>query len=116
MAGTGTALLDFGAFPGASDAAIAITGQTSILAGSLAEAWIFPAATADHSADEHWVESLRVFAGNVVAGTGFTIYGLNDCEFSEPVSQGLGNRAFAGVGGGMGTRLYGKWNIAWVWN
>lgn len=116
MAAQGTALLDFGAFPGASDASIVITGQAGILSTSLVEAWIFPAATADHSADEHWVESLRVFAGNVVAGTGFTIYGLNDCEFGEPISNVMGNRATAGFGGGRGTLLYGKWNIAWVWN
>ena len=115
MAGQGTATLDFGAFPGASDASVAVSAPT-IGAGNLVEAWIFPAATTDHTADEHWVESLRVFAGDVVAGVGFNIYGLNDCEFSEPTSQGMGNRAMAGVGGGRGTLLYGKWNIGWVWN
>ena len=133
MSAQGTALLDFGAFPGASDASIVIAGQTGILSGSLVEAWIFPAATADHTADEHWVESLRVFAGNVVAGSGFTIYGLNDCEFGEPVSQPVGANSIymatattigvkvaqpgaVAYGGGYRTRLYGKWNIGWVWN
>jgi hypothetical protein len=112
----GTATLDFGAYPGASDASVAVTGQTAITGSSLVEAWIFPAATTDHSADEHWVESLRVFAGNVVAGTGFTIYGRNESELFEPVSQSGGSKSFAGAGGGTGTRLYGKWNIGWVWN
>jgi hypothetical protein len=106
-----TALLDFGAFPGASDASVVITGQASILAGSLVEAWIFPAATADHSADEHAVETIKVLAGNVVAGTGFTIYGFNTSQLSEPVEPY--NR---GGRGGQGTRLYGKFNVAWVWN
>lgn len=93
MGAQSTASLDFGAFPGASDASLVITGQAAILAGSLVEAWLFPAATADHSADEHRVEELRVSAGAVVAGTGFTIYGQTS-----------------------GQRLYGIWNIGWVWN
>ena len=96
MGAQGSATLDFGAFPGASDATVAVTGQGSILAGSLAEAWLLPAATADHSADEHRVESLQVTADTVAAGTGFTIFGRN---------TGFGN-----------SRIYGKWNIAWVWN
>jgi len=95
MGAQGTATLDFGAFPGDSDTSVAVTGQASILSGSLAEAWIFPAATADHSADEHLVESIEVMAGNVQAGTGFTIYGKNI---------------------GFGTMLYGQWNVAWAWN
>lgn len=95
MGAQGTATLDFGAIPGVSDASVAVTGQAAILSGSLVEAWILPAATPDHSADEHLLESLDVYAGNIVAGTGFTVYGVNE---------------------GSGTRLTGKWNIAWVWN
>lgn len=93
MGAQSTASLDFGAFPGASDVSLAITGQTAIAAGSLVEAWIFPAVTADHSEDEHRVEELTIRAGNVVAGTGFTIYGQT-----------------------TGERLYGVWNVGWVWN
>jgi hypothetical protein len=96
MSAQGTVTLDFGAAPGVSDATVAVTGQTGILAGSLVEAWILPAATTDHSADEHLVENLRVFAGNIVAGTGFTVYGNIQQSYEG--------------------RLYGKWNIAWVWN
>jgi hypothetical protein len=115
MATQGTALLDFGAFPGASDASVAVTGQTGILSGSLVEAWIFPAATADHTADEHIVETLRVFAGNVIAGTGFTIYGVNTSQLNEGLTS-FRAEAPRVTFGGKGTRLYGKWNIAWVWN
>jgi hypothetical protein len=130
MAGQGTALLDFGAFPGASDASVAVTGQAGILAGSLVEAWLFPAATADHTADEHWVETIEVMAGNVVAGTGFTIYGINECQLTEPLmpkATGSNNVTLAGglvsssnaqaqMIGGKGTLLYGKFNVAWAWN
>lgn len=95
MGAQGTATLNFGAFPGDSDTSVAITGQTGIQSTSLVEAWILPAATADHSADEHLVETLDVVAGNIVAGTGFTIYGINE---------------------GFGSMIYGQWNVAWVWN
>lgn len=96
MGAQGTATLDFGAFPGKSDASIAITGQPGILAGSLIEAWILPATTADHSIDEHMVEPLDIRAANIVAGTGFSIYGFN---------EGFGD-----------TTLYGQFNVAWAWN
>lgn len=89
----GTATLNFGAFPGVTDTSVAVTGQTGILTGSAVEAYIAPAATAEHTADEHRVESLSVMAGNIVAGTGFTIYGRTTDN----------------------TRLYGNFNIGWVW-
>lgn len=92
---TGQVEVDFGAFPGAGSATVAVTGQTGILASTLVEAWVFPKATADHSADEHWVESIKVVAGGVVAGTGFTIYAMNTAPGS--------------------TMLYGRFNVAWVW-
>jgi hypothetical protein len=110
----GTATLNFGAFPGGSDASVAVTGQAAILAGSLVEAWLFPTATADHTADEHWVETIKVSAGNVVAGTGFTIYGINTNQITEPLDF-LSNTLQKSVGG-TGTLIYGQWTIAWVWN
>ena len=102
MGAQGTATIDFGAFPGKADTSVAVTGQTGILSGSLVEAWIQPAATADHSADEHMVENIRVVAGSIVAGTGFTIY-----AFTRYDNLGTGRDA---------NFLYGQWNVAWVWN
>ncbi len=101
MGARGTAVLDFGSFPGKSDASVVVTGQAGIVTGSLVEAWLRPVATADHSADEHLVETVRVLAGNIVAGTSFTIFGINTSQLSSH---------------GHGTRLYGQWTIAWVWN
>ena len=132
MSTQGTATLDFGAFPGVSDASVAVA-SAAIGAGSLAEAWIFPAATTDHSADEHLVETIKVFAGSVVAGVGFTIYGVNTSQLNEPVEiappansvhqstttaviQKIAQPAAKAYGGGIGTLIYGKWNIGWVWN
>lgn len=97
MGAQNVAELDFGAFPGKSDASVAVTGQAAIVAGSLVEAWIRPVDTTDHSADEHMLETLKVFAAAIVAGTGFTIYGFNTGQIGE-------------------TLIYGKWTIAWVWN
>jgi hypothetical protein len=75
MGATGTAVVDFGAFPGGSEASVAVTGQTGIAAGSRVEAWIsLDDATADHSTDEHRIEPIKITAGTKVAGTGFTIY------------------------------------------
>lgn len=97
----GTTSINFGAFPGVSDTSVAVTGQAAILSGSLVEAFIFPAATADHSIDEHLVNPPRVVATTIVAGTGFTIYGFS----------------LDGVDTGSDTpRIYGVWNVAWVWN
>ena len=103
MGAQNTTTIDFGAFPGKTDATVAVTGQASILAGSLVEAWIFPTATADHSADEHWVDPPIVIAGNVVAGTGFTIYATANIYDAD--------NKYA-----SSPRVYGKWTVAWVWN
>ena len=126
MPAQGTTTIDFGAFPGKSDASVAITGQTGISGASLVEAWLYPTATADHTADEHLLETIRVVAGNVVAGTGFTIYGLNTSQLNEPLET-PGPSTFRSVAGsvygdsgrsvgGRGTRIYGQWTVAWVWN
>lgn len=96
---TGTATLDFGAFPGKCDASVAVTGQAALVAGSKVEAWIEPAATAQHSVDEHMLESFKVFAADKVAGTGFTIHGRSTWV-------GPGTNAHC---------IYGQWNIAWAW-
>ena len=121
MGAQGTVTLDFGAFPGASDASVAVTGQAGIISGSLVEAWLLPAATTDHTADEHLVETLRVSAGAIVAGTGFTVWGVNTSQVNEPLMHpGADDLSpqpnLAGSVGGAGTRIYGTWNVAWVWN
>lgn len=93
--GTGTGVIDFGAFPGGMDASLVVTGQGGILAGSLVEAWLFPGATPDHTSDEHWIEELRITVpvDSIVPGTGFTVR-------ANATGQ---------------SRLYGKYNIGWAW-
>ena len=71
MATQGTTTIDFGT--GKTDVATAVSAS-GITGSQLVEAWIFPAATASNTADNHWVEDLHVVAGNVQNGVGFTIY------------------------------------------
>lgn len=106
----GTTTVNFGTFPGATDTSVAVTGQGSILATSLVEAWVFPAATADHSVDEHWVDGPQVVAGNIVAGTGFTIYASvkPQTDAQAPTDSRRGKTD--------SPRAYGSWTVAWVWN
>jgi hypothetical protein len=102
MGNTGKTTIDFTAFPGKPDVTKVITGETGIASTSKVEAWVIPEATADHSIDEHWVEEIDVSAGNIVAGTGFTIYGVNrHNEGSRP--------------GGRGYNMYGLFTIGWAW-
>lgn len=123
---SGTATLDFGAFPGASDATVTVTGQAGILAGSTVQCWLEPTATSDHTADEHLYETLAVRAGNIVAGTGFTIYGWNTNQVNEPLElAGVSRYRSASTTvhgapglpsvGGRGTLIYGQWTVRWLW-
>ena len=123
MGAQGTAVVDFGAFPVSSDTSVAVTGQSGILSNSLVEAWLFPADTADHSVDEHVVETIKVVAGKIVAGTGFTIYALYVGEQMIALDQscaryGSSGGRNPGTVGTMGGNImaYGQWSIAWVWN
>jgi hypothetical protein len=123
----GTATLNFGAAPGKTHATVAVTGQTGILAGSIVRAWLMPAATADHNADEHILADIRIIAGPPTAGVGFTIHGLDisppptrNPDLSFPVSRF--RSAAATVYGliqsnkqGAVPRTWGQWNVAWEW-
>lgn len=93
MGAQGHTTVDFGAFPGTAEAQVNVTGQASILAASDAEAWIRCEPSADHSADEHEMESFEVAAKSIVVGTGFTVV----------VRPTIGP-------------CYGVYNISWVWN
>ena len=75
---TGTATIDFGSFPGTSEASIAVTGQGTISGTSKAEAFIMADdTTAGHTASDHRYAAAMIglTCGTPVAATGFTIYG-----------------------------------------
>ncbi len=110
MGAQGTATLNFGSFPGSQEASVAVIGQTGITAGSLVDAWVLPADGTDHSADEMRVDPIRVTVGNIVAGTGFTIYG-----YPGDV-QVFGTKTAYGGLPDQQADTYGAYNVAWVWN
>jgi hypothetical protein len=95
MAVQGTSIINFGAAPGTTQVALAVTGQTSILSGSYVEAWMMADSTADHNAEEHKLMAAKIglVCGSVVAGTGFTITATSP-----------------------DVRLTGQWSVRWVWN
>lgn len=73
---SGTSTVAFGA-TAANEAQLVVTGQTGILAGSKVTASIGATATADYTADDHkymGAIGVHVTTGDVVAGTGFTIF------------------------------------------
>jgi hypothetical protein len=125
---SGKAEVSFGAFPGGFEATAVITGQTAILATSRLAAWVDLLASGDHSADEHRIEqSLVVRAGNIVPGTGFTIYAACEPWLQEPLRPVGPDRLRLNAApamdsplpsiGGAGLRLYGAWNVVWqYWN
>lgn len=122
----GVTTIDFGAFPGGSDAQVTVSGQTGIVAGSVLQAWIVAQPTADHTADEHRVETISVTCGNIVANTSFDIYAQNTSQLNEPVVEAGVDRFRSAAGtiygyagrsiGGQGTRIYGQWTVHWRWS
>jgi hypothetical protein len=95
MGATGSATATFGAYPGADNASVVITGQSTILTTSKVEAWLDStiAGTSDHSPDEHMIADIDVRVESIVGGTGFTIW----LHTRENANQ------------------YGAYNVSWVW-
>jgi len=128
MPQAGTATINFGAFPGKSDAEVTVSGQTGILSNSIGEAFLMAKASADHSSDEHMLESIKVFFDHdtIVAGASFKIKAFNTSEINEPLDQvevnqtkPLAAQPLAATWpsrGGAGTRIYGAWNVGWAGN
>lgn len=79
--GQGTAVIDFGAFPGANEASVAVTGLGTISATSKAEAYFMADDTATgHTASDHRYAAvlMALTCGTPVAATGFTIYARSE--------------------------------------
>jgi len=124
MGSRGTTTIDFGAFPGKTDATATVTGESGILANSLVEAWIYPVATADHTADEHVVDAPMITAGNISVGVGFTIYGVQRDGFpvpdriaplTQPGTTMTNVPVSSSRTGDTAPRPYGLWTVGWAW-
>lgn len=86
----GQAVLDFGNY--GTDASVAVTGQTGIIAGSQCFVSLAVVATPENTIGDIVMDPPMVFAGNIVPGVGFTIYGK-------------------AIEGG----LHGRFNVDWEW-
>ena len=69
---SGFATLDFGNAPGGNFASVTVTGQTSILSGTVVYVCL-GSSTADHNDVEHLLSNIILNVKNVTAGVGFTI-------------------------------------------
>lgn len=85
--GQGTAIIDFGVFPGTYEASIVVPGQATISATSKVEAYIMADDTATgRTASDHRYAALLVglSCGTPVAATDFTIYGRSLHQMQGP--------------------------------
>lgn len=87
---SGQAVLDFGTY--GEDATVDVTGQAGILAGSECFVTVAVTDTPENTVADIFMDPPIVLAGNIVAATGFTIYG----------------RAIEGG-------LHGRINVNWEW-
>ena len=69
---SGFATLDFGNAPGTNSTSVTVTGQTSILAGTVVYVCL-GSSTADHNKVEHLFSGITLNVSDVVPGVGFTI-------------------------------------------
>ena len=92
--GQGTATIDFGSWPGSNEASISVTGQSSILATSKAEAYVMANDTSGtHTAGDHryFAALVGLTCGTPTVSTGFTIYAYSQ------------------------QKLMGTYTLRWVW-
>jgi hypothetical protein len=129
--GSGTATLNFGAFPGGHETFVTVA-DASVASGSVIVASIRPAVTADHSADEHYAEApnFALVVQSISAGVGFEVWARYQPPVPEPlrfpgVGRWQGTTATAGQNtsgqptivptvGGTVPRTYGQWTIQWI--
>lgn len=64
----GTALLDFGVFPGATEKSVTVL-DAGVTAASLIQCWPAIKATADHTTDELYLEEFAAESSSIAAGS-----------------------------------------------
>lgn len=91
--GVGSIEIDFGSAPGSTYAEAVVTGETAISLTSSAEAFMMAEASSDHVLGSQIAAAglITLTCGEIVAGTGFTIYAVSD------------------------QKLNGKFKVRWIW-
>jgi hypothetical protein len=113
---SGSTTVDFGAFPGGNIASTTITFSDVYAPNAIIDAWVLPAATADHTADEHVVDPPLVTVTNNGDGT-ITINALPSGR--DPFVPAL--IPFGGANSQMPipqaqVMPYGKWNVGYAFS
>ena len=90
LGGVGTVLVDFGA---GTTVATAMVSAPAVTSSSMVQVSVAARASPDHTADEHVVEELDVYAGAPAAGVGFTVYART-----------------------RNVRLFGRYTVSYIWS
>lgn len=85
-AGQGSAVIDFGAWPGSNEAEVVVTGLADMTAETGAEAWPMAEASGSHTAADaaYAARFYSLTCGAVVAGEGFTIFARSEHKLQGP--------------------------------
>ena len=113
MAGSGSTTVDFGAFPGCSEASVDVSGQSGLISSSLVEAWLLPIATGDHGVDDHVAESegMGVIGRYKVDGTlTITAYARQRPQLADRIFTGSREDSSQTI-----PILFGQYTVGWVW-
>lgn len=115
---SGNSTLDFGAFPGQPEATLVVSSPDISDPAAIIDAWIIPAATTDHTSDEHLADPPRLAAINTTPGTSFTIYGFpSGRDLPVPPGTPFGNAANSQMPVGQQQLMpSGKWNVGWAYS
>lgn len=124
MGAQGTAVLDFGAFPGSSVTTVDVVAS-GVISTSAVEAWIRPVASADHTAEDHMVVPMRV-VGSYLSDGNIRIMGFNTNDVMPPEEvqpasprareSGTYLRLKSKRDRQNAPMLVGQYNVWWVWN
>jgi len=110
MSANGQTTVNFGAFPGTSEASVDVAGQTGLVVTSEVEGWVLPVDTATHTADENKIERIRVIGFWFVNDTLRLVAYDNASPAWKDVNYDTKNP------GAQAQRLYGEYNLGWAWN
>jgi len=117
MGAQGTAVLDFGSFPGSSVASVDVAA-TGVVSTSAIEAWIRPEATADHTDVDHVAAPMKV-VGTFLSNNNIRIYGIstNDVIPPEELVAATSDVGLSQRPNRQGLPMFvGQFNVNWVWN
>ena len=121
MGASGTAVLDFGAFPG-SNVAIVDVAAAGVISTSAVEAWIRPVASADHTDADHVAAPMKV-VGQYLSDNNIRIFGINQNDVIPPLEpqpsldkSSKPRGVFVSPARQNAPMFVGQFNVWWVWN